>query len=102
MSLRTLLEKSADADLLCEMVRFAAQHLMELAVESLTGQHAAPAAATGSTTATATAIAIGRPERAPSSRAALSLGRGATSRRFSNRAGWPRRRSPRSFKKPTC
>src|SRR5712675_2195054 len=37
MSLRTLLEKSSDADLLLEMVAFAAQRLMELEVESLTG-----------------------------------------------------------------
>jgi putative transposase len=37
MSLRTLLEKSADADLVREMVGFAAQRLMELEVESLTG-----------------------------------------------------------------
>jgi len=37
MSLRTLLEKSSDADLLREMVGFAAQRPMELEVESLTG-----------------------------------------------------------------
>jgi putative transposase len=37
MSLRTLLEKSADADLLREMVGFAAQRLMGLEVETLTG-----------------------------------------------------------------
>jgi putative transposase len=37
MSLRTLLERSADADLLREMVGFAAQRLMELEVENLTG-----------------------------------------------------------------
>jgi len=37
MSLRTLPEKSSDADLLREMVGFAAQRLMELEVESLTG-----------------------------------------------------------------
>ena len=37
MSLRALLEKSSDADLLREMVGFVAQRLMELEVESLTG-----------------------------------------------------------------
>src|SRR5882724_9418450 len=37
MSLRALLEKSADVDLLREMVGFAAQRLMELEVEGLTG-----------------------------------------------------------------
>jgi hypothetical protein len=61
MSLRTLLEKSADADLLREMVGFAAQRLMELEVENLTG------AAHCERSPTATAIAIGRPELAPSS-----------------------------------
>ncbi len=37
MTLRALLEKSADADLLREMIGFAAQRLMELEVENLTG-----------------------------------------------------------------
>jgi putative transposase len=37
MSLRALLEKSSDAELLREMVGFTAQRLMELEVESLTG-----------------------------------------------------------------
>ena len=37
MTLPTLLEKSADADLLREMIGFAAQRLMELEVEGLTG-----------------------------------------------------------------
>src|SRR5205085_5481820 len=37
MTLRALLEKSSDAELLREMVGFAAQRLMELDVESATG-----------------------------------------------------------------
>src|ERR1700758_2060379 len=37
MSLRALLEKSSDADLLREMIGFTAQRLMELEVEGLTG-----------------------------------------------------------------
>jgi putative transposase len=37
MTLRTLLEKSSDADLLREMIGFTAQRLMEVEVEGLTG-----------------------------------------------------------------
>src|SRR6202040_2087727 len=37
MTLRTLLEKSSDTDLLREMIGFTAQRLMELEVESVTG-----------------------------------------------------------------
>ncbi len=37
MALRTLLEKSSDADLLREMIGFTAQRLMELEVQGLTG-----------------------------------------------------------------
>ena len=37
MTLRTLLEKSSDADLLREMIGFTAQRLMELEVEGVTG-----------------------------------------------------------------
>jgi hypothetical protein len=37
MNLRTLVEKTPDPDLLCEMIGFAAQGLMELEVAGLTG-----------------------------------------------------------------
>ena len=37
MTLRTLLEKSSDADLLREMIGFTAQRLMELDIEGRTG-----------------------------------------------------------------
>ena len=40
MSLRALLEKSSDTDLLREMIAFSAQRLMELEVAGVTGGRA--------------------------------------------------------------
>jgi hypothetical protein len=54
-SLRTLLEKSSDADLLRKMVGFAAQRLMELEVESRPTPPTAREARSESIIATATA-----------------------------------------------
>jgi len=94
MSLRALLEKNSDADLLREMVGFAAQRLMELEVESLTG------APHGERSPDRINSRNGYRDRdwetrALSSCASPSSEKGATSRRFSSHAGWPRRRSPR-------
>jgi transposase-like protein len=92
MSLRTLLEKSADADLLREMVGFAAQRLMELEVENLTG------AAHGERSPDRINHRNGYRDRDWETRGALSscaspgCARGATFRAFWSPAGWPRRR----------
>src|SRR5215831_18244281 len=95
MSLRTLLEKSADADLLREMVGFAAQRLMELEVESLTG------AAHGERSTERINHRNGYRDRVWETRAGAvelripKLRRAVIFRPFWNRAARPRRRSPR-------
>ncbi len=72
MTLRGLLEKSSDADLLREMIGFSAQRLMELEVEGLTG---AGHGERSPPTAAATASGIGRPVPARSIRGSPSCGR---------------------------
>jgi hypothetical protein len=92
MNLRTLVEKTPDADLLREMIGFAAQRLMELEVGTLTGADYGEKSAERLVSATATAIAIGRPGPARSSCASPSCAKDPTSPAFWSRAGWPRRR----------
>ena len=62
MDLKELVEKSADADLLREMIGFAAERLMELEVGAKTGADYIGRRRSGRRRETATANAIGRRE----------------------------------------
>jgi hypothetical protein len=79
MNLRALVEKTPDAALLREMIGFAAQRLMELEVEGLTGASYGEKSSERLFSATATATVTGRPALVWSSSASPSCARGATS-----------------------
>ena len=85
MTLRALLEKSSDADLLREMIGFTAQRLMELEIEGLPALRMASAVRSGLPSATATATGRGRRGPAQSNCASPSCARAAISR-----ASWSR------------
>src|SRR5262245_43561999 len=101
LNLRTLVEKTPDADPLREMIGVAAQRLMELEVGSLTGAAAALAAIDEQQKRVGTATAL------------ISVGPEPATRVPPTPAGWRsapipsrpppcRRRSPRSSERPTA
>ena len=91
MVLRRLLEKTSDAELLREMIGFAAERLMAMEVAGLTGAAPGERSESRINQRMATASATDRPAPARSSCASRSCAGAAASRLSWSPAGPPRR-----------
>jgi hypothetical protein len=91
MNLRSLVEKSADADLLRHMIGFAAEKLMALEVGAATGAGYGEKSALRTASATAIAIEIGKRGLVRLNYVSRSCGPAAISRASLNPVAWPKR-----------
>jgi Transposase, Mutator family len=98
MHLRSLVEQSPDADILRDMISFAAERLMEMEVGNLTGAgygEKSPGRLVQRNGHRERALRLrsgGRPGLARWNCTFPACAKAATSPAFSSRAGWPRRR----------
>ena len=92
MNLRALIEKTPDADLLREMIGFAAERLMEMEVGGAAGAAYGEKSLLRLVQRNGYRERAGRRGREPSSCAFPSSERAPTSPASSSRGGWPRRR----------